>query len=200
MATLPAPDRCGTCTRCLDACPTQALTAPRQMDASRCIAYLTIEKKGSIPEELRAGMGRQVFGCDICQDVCPWNRSAPINPSSELTARPELINPALTWLAGLDAPAFKQQFAGSPLARTKRPRLHRNAAIAMGNSGEASFLPQLEQWATGDDPILAEAATWSLKKLQADPVEAQVFSPAANSSPERALAPVSRARLRTRVP
>ena len=169
VATLPAPDRCGTCTRCLDACPTQALPAPRQMDASRCIAYLTIEKKGSIPEDLRAGMGRQVFGCDICQDVCPWNSRAHINPTSELTARPELINPALAWLAQLDAPAFKQQFAGSPLARTKRHRLQRNVAIAMGNSGQAGFIPQLQLWAAAEDPILAEAAAWGLRQLQSIP-------------------------------
>ena len=95
-----AADRCGSCTRCIDACPTEALVAPRQMDASRCIAYLTIEKKGAIAEELREPMGRQVFGCDICQDVCPWNRRAPVAVKEGMLARPELVNPALEWLPG----------------------------------------------------------------------------------------------------
>src|ERR1700723_2072248 len=103
-----AADRCGSCTRCIDACPTDALVAPREMDASRCIAYLTIEKKGSIPEELRGLMGRQVFGCDICQDVCPWNRKAPVSAASPLPARQALINPALEWLAAMDGPAFNR--------------------------------------------------------------------------------------------
>lgn len=161
-----AADRCGSCTRCIDACPTDALIAPRQMDASRCIAYLTIEKKGIIPEDLREPMGRQVFGCDICQDVCPWNRRAPIAVKQGMTPRPELVNPALSWLAGLDAAGFREQFKGSPVERTRRKRLHRNVAIAMGNSGDKAFLPQLEQWSTGDDPILAEAARWAVDKIR----------------------------------
>ena len=162
---LPAADRCGSCTRCLDACPTDALIAPRQMDASRCISYLTIEKKGSIPEELRAGMGRQVFGCDICQDVCPWNRRAPISHDPEMQPRPELINPSLDWLASLDSTGFKRSFRGSPLQRTGRRRLQRNVAIAMGNSGDKTHLPRLESWANGDDPLLAEAAAWALRQF-----------------------------------
>jgi len=174
--TLPAADRCGTCTRCIDACPTDALLAtadprtPRQMDATRCIAYLTIEKKGSIPEELRAPMGRQVFGCDICQDVCPWNRKAPISPTSALPPRPELVNPALAWLASLEGPAFTSVFRGSPIERTRRQTsrrklLRRNIAIAMGNSGQQQFLPQLKAWAAGDDPTVAEAARWAIERL-----------------------------------
>ncbi len=98
-ATFAVPDRCGTCRRCLDACPTDALFAPYQMDASRCISYLTIEHRGPIASELMQGMGRQVFGCDICQDVCPWNRKPPISADPELQPRPELVNPALDWLA-----------------------------------------------------------------------------------------------------
>lgn len=129
-----AADRCGSCTRCIDACPTQALIAPRQMDASRCISYLTIEKKGAIPEELREPMGRQVFGCDICQEVCPWNRRAPVSARQGTSPRPELVNPALAWLASLDPADFRSNFKGSPLERTRRKRLHRNVAIAMGNS------------------------------------------------------------------
>ena len=104
--TLPE-DRCGSCTRCIDACPTGALIAPYQMDASLCISYLTIEKRGPIPEPLRSQMGRQVFGCDICQDVCPWNRRAPVSGDAELAVRPELVNPALAWLAELDAESFR---------------------------------------------------------------------------------------------
>ena len=162
----PAADRCGSCTRCLDACPTDALIAPRQMDASRCIAYLTIEKKGSIAEELRAGMGRQVFGCDICQDVCPWNRRAPVAPAAMWPVRGELVNPALAWLAAMSPSDFKQWFRGSPLERTGRKRLLRNVAIAMGNSGDAAFLPTLEAWQRGEDEVLREAAAWAVARLK----------------------------------
>jgi epoxyqueuosine reductase len=172
-ASLPASDRCGTCTRCIDACPTDALIASpdaRQMDASLCIAYLTIEKKGSIPEDLRPFMGRQVFGCDICQDVCPWNRKSPIAASTPLPPRRELINPALDWLASMDGPAFNRVFRGSPLERTRRKRILRNVAIAMGNSGDLEFLPQLDAWAKGDDPILAESAIWAATNLRASTV------------------------------
>ena len=160
------PDRCGSCTRCIDACPTGALVAPRQMDASLCIAYLTIEKKGTIAESLREPMGRQVFGCDICQDVCPWNRKAPIALKSGLETRTELVNPALDWLASLDSADFRRLFKGSPLERTGKKRLHRNVAIAMGNSGEPRFAAQLESWASAEDPVLAEAASWALARLR----------------------------------
>ncbi len=174
------PDRCGTCTRCLDACPTGALVAPREMDASLCIAYLTIEKKGSIAEELRAPMGRQVFGCDICQEVCPWNeraarRAVDVEGETGLThalpARRKLINPELGWLASLDGPAFNRWFRGSPLERTRRKRLLRNVAIAMGNSGERKFVPQLEEWSRGDDAVLAETAAWAIRRLRSAQVK-----------------------------
>ncbi len=160
-----AADRCGSCTRCLDACPTDALVAPRQMDARRCIAYLTIEKKGAIDEELRAGMGRQVFGCDICQDVCPWNRRAPTVADAAMLPRKELINPDLEWLARMSSAEFRQWFKGSPLERTGKKRLQRNVAIAMGNSGEERFRERLEGWAEGEDAVLAEAARWALAWL-----------------------------------
>ena len=162
-----AADRCGSCTRCIDACPTDALVAPHQMDASRCIAYLTIEKKGPIAEELREPMGRQVFGCDICQDVCPWNRRAPISANEGMLARSQMVNPALDWLAGMDAAEFKRWFKGSPVERTRRKRLHRNVAIAMGNSGDPRFTAQLEAWAASDDPVLAEAAEWATRQISA---------------------------------
>ena len=166
QAALLAADRCGSCTRCIDACPTDALTGPRQMDASRCIAYLTIEKRGIVPEELRAGIGRQVFGCDICQDVCPWNRKAPVSADPDLAPRAELVNPALEWLAEMDEGAFGQWFNGSPVRRAQWAGFRRNVAIAMGNSGQARFLPTLRQWGQDPDPVLAEAARWAARNLE----------------------------------
>jgi len=139
------------------------------MDASLCIAYLTIEKKSSIAENLRPLMGRQVFGCDICQDVCPWNHKAPISTATPLPPRRELINPALDWLAGMDGLTFNRVFRGSPLERTRRKRILRNVAIAMGNSGQTHFLPQLDAWTTGDDPLLAETAAWAAARLRSSP-------------------------------
>jgi epoxyqueuosine reductase len=162
---LPAPDRCGTCSRCIDACPTDALIAPYQLDSNKCISYLTIEKRGAIPEEMREGMGRHVFGCDICQDVCPWNRKAPATSAAEFQARGGLVNPALEWLAEMSAEEFREKFRGSPIRRTKRTGLRRNAAIAMGNSGDRRFLPVLETLAADDDPVVAESAQWSLEQL-----------------------------------
>ncbi len=135
------------------------------MDASRCIAYLTIEKKGTIAEELREPIGRQVFGCDICQDVCPWNRRAPVSARRECSPARKMVNPPLDWLAGMDAAEFKRWFKGSPVERTRRKRLHRNVAIAMGNSGDPRFIAQLESWAATDDPVLAEAAEWAIKRI-----------------------------------
>jgi len=165
-------DHCGTCTRCIDACPTQALVAPYQMDATRCIAYLTIEHKGSLDPVLMDGMGRQVFGCDICQDVCPWNspRRTPISADPELSARAELINPALEWLASLEEPGFERTFNGSPVRRAGFLGLRRNIAVAMGNSGERRFAATLKKWseAPTENPAaeaLRAAARWALEKL-----------------------------------
>lgn len=166
--SLPAADRCGSCTRCIDACPTHALT-PYNMDASRCISYLTIEKRGSIPEELRSGMGRQVFGCDICQDVCPWNRKAPVANDPEMAARAELVNPALDWLASMTEDDFGRAFFGSPVKRAKYTGLQRNTAIAMGNSKLPRYLPQLRQWTTSEDSALREAAEWAVRKIEDAP-------------------------------
>lgn len=134
--TQPRPDRCGSCTRCLDACPTQALT-PYVMDATRCIAYLTIEKRGAIPEEFAEQVGRNIFGCDICQEVCPWNNRAgnrpPISDWPELQPRPELVNPALDWLTALGEEGYRSEFRGSPLERAKVSGLERNLANARNN-------------------------------------------------------------------
>src|SRR5579863_504333 len=150
-ADLPAPDRCGSCTRCIEACPTQAFIAPHQLDANKCISYLTIEKRGAIPEALREDMGRHIFGCDICQDVCPWNRKAPVSTAPEFQPRPELVNPALEWLAGVSEEEFRSISRGSPIRRAKRNGLRRNAAIAMGNSRQTKFLPYLENLASDPD-------------------------------------------------
>jgi epoxyqueuosine reductase len=162
---LPAPDRCGTCTRCIDACPTAAFIAPYELDSNKCIAYLTIEKRGAIPEEMREGIGRHVFGCDICQDVCPWNRKAPVTGAEEFQAREGLVNPALEWLAEMSAEEFREKFRGSPIRRTKRSGLRRNAAIAMGNSGDRTFLPLLERLTVDGDSVVAESAIWAAEKL-----------------------------------
>ena len=160
-----AADRCGSCTRCIDACPTDALVAPREMDATRCIAYLTIEKKGSIVEDLRDAMGRQIFGCDICQEVCPWNGRAVAAADPEMLPRAELVNPDLEDLASMEPRDFRARFRGSPLERTGYKRLRRNVAIAMGNSGDRRFAERLEVWSNGEDATLAEAARWARRRL-----------------------------------
>jgi len=164
VSDLPAPDRCGSCTRCIDACPTQALVAAHELDSTRCIAYLTIEKRGAIAEALRPGMGRQVFGCDICQDVCPWNRRAPASEKMEFEPRPGLVNPALGYLAEISEEEFRVTFRGSPIKRAKRNGLRRNALIAIGNTGDADFLPLLERASQDADPVIAETADWAKKR------------------------------------
>jgi len=162
---LPAPDRCGTCTRCIEACPTDAILAPYQLDSNKCISYLTIEKRGATPEDLRTGMGRHVFGCDICQDVCPWNSKAPASTAPEFEPRPGLVNPALDWLAEMPEEEFRQTFRGSPVRRTKRSGLRRNAVIAMGNSGDHRFLPTLDKLAADEDESVSESARWAKERL-----------------------------------
>jgi epoxyqueuosine reductase len=168
-ADLPAPDRCGTCTRCIAACPTQAITAPGVLDARLCISYLTIEKRGEIPDKLRAEMGRHIFGCDICQDVCPWNRKAPKTSALEFQPREGLVNPALDWLAEMQPEEFREVFRGSPIKRAKLSGLRRNAVIAMGNSGDTNFAPTLEKLAQDEDSIVAEHAKWALERLPRGP-------------------------------
>jgi epoxyqueuosine reductase len=164
-ADLPAPDRCGSCTRCIDACPTEALIAPYQLDSNKCISYLTIEKRGTIPEEMRGAMGRQVFGCDICQDVCPWNRKAPATTAAEFQPREGLVNPTLEWLAEMTDEEFRQTFRRSPVRRAKRSGLRRNAVIAMGNSEDPRFKPVLDRLTKDEDSVVAEHARWAQQKL-----------------------------------
>ncbi len=165
---LPAPDRCGSCTRCIDACPTDALVAPYQLDSNRCISYLTIEMRGMIAEDMREGMGHEVFGCDICQDVCPWNRKAPATDVAEFQPREGLVNPALEWLAGMTAEEFREKFRGSAVRRAKRSGLRRNAVIAMGNSGDRRFGPLLEKLKADEDAVVAESAEWAAKRLSGE--------------------------------
>jgi epoxyqueuosine reductase len=166
---LPAPDRCGSCTRCIDACPTQAFTAPGKMDARRCIAYLTIEKRGEVPIEFRDAIGHHVFGCDICQDVCPWNNktgNAPPTAAPEFQPQPRLVHPELQWLAEMTEEDFRQAFRGSPVKRTKYSGIKRNVAVAMGNSGRVEFTSQLEKMSADADPVVAQHARWALEKLR----------------------------------
>jgi epoxyqueuosine reductase len=173
----PAPDRCGTCTKCLDACPTGAITEPYVLDATRCISYYTIEVKGSIPEPMRPHIGRHVFGCDICQDVCPWNREVPATLIEEFQPRsidaagqsPDPLtafNPPLEILAELSEERFNKVFRGSPVRRPKYRGFLRNAAVAMGNSRSAKFRPILERLAGHSDPLVSEHARWALSQVQ----------------------------------
>jgi len=169
-ADLPAPDRCGRCTRCLDACPTNAFPAPYQLDASKCISYLTIEKRGSIPEDLRGQMQNHLFGCDICQDVCPWNtrtnRLVPIPSAADLQPRLALVNPPLAEVAVISEEGYRESFRGSPVKRAKRTGLRRNAVVAMGNSGDRGFLPLLAELEHDPYPIVAEHARWASVRLK----------------------------------
>jgi epoxyqueuosine reductase len=161
----PHADRCGSCTRCLKACPTDALPAPYRLDARRCISYLTIEHRGPIPLELRPLIGNRVYGCDDCLAVCPWNRFARTAGHVKLRAREDLEAPKLQELALLDDAGFRARFAGSPIKRIGRERFVRNVLIAIGNSGKRE-LRQIAGWLRADpDPVVAEAASWAWERL-----------------------------------
>ncbi len=161
--------RCGSCTRCLDACPTNAFPAPFQIDARRCISYLTIENKGPIPHEFREPMGNRIYGCDDCLAVCPWNRFAQAaRANAAFAPRAELTAPALADLLALDDAAFRQVFSGSPIKRIGRNRMVRNAAIAAGNSGLPDLIAPLQRLVHDEDPVVAEAAGWALGRLEAN--------------------------------
>jgi epoxyqueuosine reductase len=160
--------RCGSCRRCLDACPTDAFPAPFRLDARRCISYLTIEHKGPIPEEFRAAIGNRIYGCDDCLAVCPWNRFADAARANKaFLPRAELVAPALADLLALDDAGFRQVFSGSPIKRIGRNRMVRNAAIAAGNSGRAELIPVLIRLVEDEDAVVAEAARWALDRLSA---------------------------------
>jgi epoxyqueuosine reductase len=163
----PEKNRCGSCTRCITACPTRAITAPFQLDARLCISYLTIELKGPIPAELRPAIGNRIFGCDDCLAVCPWNRFAREGQLMKAHAKPELGTPDLLELLALDEAGFKRRFAGTPMLRAKRNGLIRNACVALGNVGDETALPALQRTASGSEPALAEHARWAIEQIQA---------------------------------
>jgi epoxyqueuosine reductase len=161
----PEVDHCGSCSRCLDVCPTQAFPAPYQLDARRCIAYLTIEHKGHIPAEFRRPIGNRVFGCDDCLAVCPWNKFAASARETRLAALAGADSPPLRELLELDDAAFRRRFAGTPVKRTGRDRVMRNALIAAGNSGDASLVPAVERLLDDASPLVRAMAVWALQRL-----------------------------------
>ncbi|VAX37250.1 Epoxyqueuosine reductase [hydrothermal vent metagenome] len=156
---------CGTCTRCLDICPTDAFAQPYVLDASKCISYLTIEHRGNISEELCSNMGEWLFGCDLCQEVCPWNRKAPVSKESVFQPEPELNPVDAVALLQLTEETFRERFRNSPLSRSKRAGLLRNAAILLGNSGNQQFVPVLIAVIDDDEPVIRAAVIWALKQL-----------------------------------
>ena len=161
-ADAPAPDRCGTCTRCIDACPTAAI-GPLGVDSTRCISYFTIELRGPVPEEHRSGIGAHIFGCDICQDVCPWNGRAPV--TADPAFAPREVAPPLERMAGLSEQEFRAMFRDTPISRARYSGFLRNVATAMGNSGRNDFRAPLEKLAVCGDPVVADAAAWALSRL-----------------------------------
>jgi epoxyqueuosine reductase len=165
---------CGTCRRCLDACPTGAFIAPHRIDARRCISYLTIEHDGAIPEEFRKPMGNRIYGCDDCLAVCPWNRFADAAATNRaFLPRAELAAPRLADLLALDDAAFREMFAGSPIKRIGRARMIRNCLIAAGNSGNASLAGSIRPHLDDPDPVIAEAAEWALDQIGCSKAEMQ---------------------------
>jgi epoxyqueuosine reductase len=161
----PEVDHCGSCRACLDICPTEAFVAPYQLDARRCISYLTIEHKGPVATELRAKMGNRLFGCDDCLAVCPWNKYAVAASDMRYVARPELVEPRLTELAALDDAGFRALFSGSPIKRIGRDRFVRNVLYAIGNSGDVSLAVAAQGLTDDPDPTVADAARWALERL-----------------------------------
>lgn len=158
---------CGSCNRCIAACPTDAFPAPGQLDARRCISYLTIEHKGPIPEEFRAAIGNRIYGCDDCLAVCPWNRFADAAAANRaFLPRAELAAPRLAELLALDNAGFRRLFAGSPIKRIGRNRFVRNCLVAAGNSGDVSLIAQVGDLCRDPDPVVAEAAAWAVSRLQ----------------------------------
>jgi epoxyqueuosine reductase len=163
----PMADHCGKCTRCMVACPTGAITAPRQLDARRCISYLTIENKGSIPEEFRTAIGDRIYGCDECLTACPWNRFAQASRESAFAAREYVHGWALRDFLALDDDAFRQLFRKSPIKRIKRRGFLRNVCVALGNIGTGEDLPALEKAAEDPEPLIAEHAQWAITHIRA---------------------------------
>ncbi len=163
----PVADHCGTCERCITACPTGAITAPHRLDARRCISYLTIELKGSIPLELRALIGDRIFGCDDCLDVCPWNRFAQVSHQTAFSARQSTTGMSLREYLELSEVEFGAVFKNSPIKRIKRRGFLRNVCVALGNTGDVSDLPALERAAADPEPLIAEHALWAIEQIRA---------------------------------
>jgi epoxyqueuosine reductase len=158
-------DHCGACRRCLDVCPTHAFTAPYEIDARRCISYLTIEHKGHIASQFREAMGNRIYGCDDCLAVCPWNKFAQTSHETRLAVRGEIDNPPLAELLVLDDAAFRARFRGTPIKRTGRDRFLRNVLIAAGNSGDVSLTPHVEALLSDSSPLVRAMAVWALSRL-----------------------------------
>jgi epoxyqueuosine reductase len=177
----PEENHCGKCTRCITACPTGAITAPFQLDARKCISYLTIELKGEIPRELRPAIGARIYGCDDCLAACPWNRFAQHGRLMAPHARADLRQPELLDLLALDAAGFKARFAGTPVLRTKRRGLLRNVCVALGNVGDAAALPALERAAHDAESLIAEHARWAIGQIHKRAVAAASHESTAKS-------------------
>jgi len=167
LADQPVEDRCGTCERCIKACPTGAITAPHRLDARRCISYLTIELKGSIPLELRPLIGDRIFGCDDCLDVCPWNRFAQVSRETAFSARESTTGMSLREYLRLSDAEFRQLFRNSPIKRIKHRGFLRNVCVALGNAGDVSDLPALKRAAADPEPLIAEHAGWAIEQIGA---------------------------------
>ncbi|MBJ7258661.1 MAG: tRNA epoxyqueuosine(34) reductase QueG [Chthoniobacterales bacterium] len=161
----PLPDRCGSCTRCIVACPTNAIDRPHHLDARRCISYLTIENKGPIPAEFREAMGDRIFGCDDCLDACPWNRFAVESRDAQLAPSAEILRAPLREFLALDEAGFKTMFRGSPILRAKRRGFLRNVCVALGNKGTADDLPALRAAAGDAEPLVREHAEWAIARI-----------------------------------
>ncbi len=162
----PAKDRCGSCTRCMVACPTNAIDRTRHVDARRCISYLTIEHKGPIPLEFRRAIGDRIYGCDECLDVCPWNRFAQASQEAAFAARPYVQGLAMRDFLTLDDEGFRELFRHSPIKRIKRPAFLRNVCVALGNVGDAGDLPALEVLVQDENPLIAEHAAWAVEEIK----------------------------------
>ena len=189
-ADTPLPDRCGTCTRCLDACPTGAFVDPYVLDARRCIAYLTIEHRGPIPAELRPGLGGWTFGCDVCQDVCPWNRRAPVAAEAAFGPRQ---HPPLAGLLALGEADYREGLRGSPLKRARREGLARNAAVALGNRGRTEDEPALREALGHDAPTVRGHAAWALGRIGDAPGRAALLAARARETDPGVLGEIERA-------
>jgi epoxyqueuosine reductase len=165
-------DHCGSCSACLDICPTKAFPAPRQLDARRCISYLTIELAGPIPTEFRPALGNRIYGCDDCLAVCPWNKFASLSNEAKLQAREELRQPTLAELAVLDDAEFRALFSKNPIKRIGRDRFVRNVLYAIGNSGDAGLMAVVEPLLTDPAPVVRGAAVWAARRLVGDAASA----------------------------